>query len=180
MTMVSTFPFYEGKKFKVMMNDLGDTWQLEGVLIGNGHDAVLMKTPDAPGLTCTPDIWNPTITELEAWLKQSDDPVAPLFESTAHPRILKGVVRKMTRQLDQKIVWACYARDNYTCVYCGATGVPLTYDHFLAQAFGGQTTMANGRTSCRRCNKAKGHMTIAEWAAYCLKKGLNDGTTITA
>ena len=38
--------------------------------------------------------------------------------------------------------------------------------------------MENGRTSCRPCNKAKGHMTIDEWKAYAEKHGLNDGEVI--
>lgn len=178
--------FYRGTNFEIEVEDLGDTFQLEGIVIGNGHVALTMLMPDAPQHhllgDSTPaenhhEVWQPTVSQLEAWLKQSDDPVAKLYHDQ-DSMIVKAVVRKSTRQTDQLIVWSCYARDNYTCVYCGASGVPLTYDHYLAQAFGGQTTMENGRTSCRPCNKAKGHMTIAAWQAYALSKGLNDGSVI--
>ena len=173
--------FYEGSRFSIDLEDLGDTWQLSGIVIGNGHDNLIMVTPDGiidRGNFLYAEIWEPTILELEAWLKQSDDPVMKLYHDE-DSKIVKAVVRKATRQLDQGVVWACYARDNYTCVYCGTSGVPLTYDHYLAQAFGGQTTMENGRTSCRKCNKLKGHMTITQWKSYAKMKGLNDGEQIT-
>lgn len=178
--------FYQGKNFTVEVDDLGDTFQLEGIVIGNGHDSLTMLLPDAPPYYTRPDkgmhyqeFWYPTVPQLEAWLKQSDDPVAKLYHDQ-DSMVVKAVVRKASRQLDQAVAWAVYHRDNYTCVYCGKTGVPLTYDHYLAQAFGGQTTMENGRTSCRPCNKAKGHMTIEQWTEYAAKKGLNDGSTIPA
>jgi hypothetical protein len=168
--------FYAPLNIKI--EDLGDTWKLEGIVIGNGHDALTMLMPEA---TLTPGrsmIWQPTVEDLEAWLKQSDDPVTTIADRS-NP-IGYAVVRKASRQLDQGVAWACYARDNYTCVYCGKSGIPLTYDHYLAQKFGGQTTMGNGRTSCRKCNKMKGHMTIDEWKAFTAKKGLNNGETITS
>lgn len=176
--------FFRGTNFSIEMDDLGDTWQLEGVVIGNGHDSLTMLMPDAPDWYLEPEsgehytaVWQPDIVAFEEWLKQSDDPVAKLYHDQDH-KVVKAVIRKATRQVDQMVAWACYARDNYTCVYCGNSGVPLTYDHYLAQAYGGKTTMENGRTSCRPCNKAKGHMTIAEWQTYAAEKGLNDGSVI--
>lgn len=167
--------FYDSPELRINTEDLGDTWLLEGIVIGNGHNSLLMQfSNDAPSHATPISMWQPSVEELEAWIKQTDDPIAPLYKD-GDSKIIKAVVRKTTRQIDQAIVWKCYARDGYTCVYCGATGLPLTYDHYLAQAYGGQTTLENGRTSCRRCNKAKGHMTIAEWCAYCLTHGLKDG-----
>ncbi len=164
--------FYEGIEFNVELEDLGDTWKMEGVMIGNGHKSLLMLTPETKGGTLPSEVWQPSIEQMEAWLKQSDNPVSPLFGDDGFK---KAVIRKAVRQLDQKIVWACYARDQYTCVYCGVTGVPLTYDHYLAQAYGGKTTMENGRSSCRPCNKVKGHKTIDEWKKYAAGHGLKNG-----
>lgn len=170
--------FYKGPDFTIELEDLGDTWQLEGIVIGDGKRQLTMLTPDSPGADPAPTYFSPTIAELETWLKQSDDPVSPLYKD-GDPTIVKAVVRKVTRQLDQGVVWRVYARDGYSCVYCGTTGVPLTYDHYLAQAFGGQTTMENGRTSCRPCNKKKGHMTIDAWKIYAAQKGLNNGEEVS-
>lgn len=149
--------------------EVGDTWQLAGVLYDNGHEVMELALPFSDIANLPVVYTEPTETEWQAFLKQTDDPVTPIG---------KAFVRKATRQLDQAVVWKCYQRDNYTCVYCGSTGVPLTYDHFLAQKFGGETTIANGRTSCRPCNKKKGHMTIAEWQRYTAKNGLKDGAVV--
>jgi HNH endonuclease len=171
--------FYSDPQFTIELEDLGDTWQLEGLVLGDGKNQLTMLMPDAPtGGVWMPTYWKPTVAEYEAWLKQSDDPVMKLYKDGSN-KIVKAVVRKATRQVDQLVAWKCYARDNYTCVYCGDTGVPLTYDHYLAQAYGGQTTMENGRTSCRPCNKRKGHMTIGEWKLYAAQSGLNSGEQIT-
>lgn len=88
---------------------------------------------------------------------------------------MKAVVRKAERQIDEAIKWAVYKRDNYTCVYCGISGIPMTVDHYLAQALGGITTPDNLKTSCRKCNKLKANKTIAEWKKCAAKKGLQDG-----
>ena len=172
--------FYQDEDVTIDLNELGDTWKLDGIVIGNGHSTLVMQFPESTGIALNHiAVWEPTVEDLERWLKQSDDPVAPLYEGR-NSTVVKAVVRKATRQLDQMVAWACYERDAYTCVYCGTSGVPLTYDHYLAQALGGQTTMEHGRTSCRPCNKRKGHMTIKQWKSYAAQKGLNDGEQITA
>lgn len=152
-------------EFNIPTEQVGDTFQLDAVVYSDGKQHVGLVLPGQPNVGSF--LWvYPTAEEWEAFLHQADDPISPIG---------KAFVRKATRQIDQTIAWACYARDNYTCVYCGATGVPLTYDHYLAQKYGGLTTMENGRASCRPCNKTKGHMTIAEWCGYCSKHGLNNG-----
>jgi hypothetical protein len=154
--------------FEIPTEEIGDTWQLSGVLYDNGKEVIGMVLPFIGHTIDGLHLHNvyPSDEEWTAFLKQTDDPVTPVG---------KAFVRKATRQIDQSIVWRCYFRDNYTCRYCGKRGVMLTYDHYLAQKFGGQTTMDNGRTSCRPCNKRKGHMTIDQWKAYALKNGLQTG-----
>jgi hypothetical protein len=151
--------------FEIPTEEVGDTWQLSGVIYDNGHSAVGMMLPfvdesvtDLPGRLAFP-----TDEQWQAFLKQADDPVTPIG---------KAFVRKSTRQIDESIKWRVYKRDNYTCRYCGKDGVPMTVDHYLAQKFGGKTTFDNLLTSCRPCNKRKGHMTVDEWKDYCAKNGL--------
>lgn len=156
---------------EIPTKELGDTWTLDGVVYSDGWQSVFMRLPFA----ADPDdlemqVTTPSEEEWLAFLKQTDDPVTPVG---------KAFVRKASRQIDQGIVWRCYKRDSYTCVYCGTKDGPFTYDHYLAQKFGGQTTMENGRTSCRKCNKIKGHQTIAEWTETCKRLGLNDGQVLT-
>jgi 5-methylcytosine-specific restriction endonuclease McrA len=51
-----------------------------------------------------------------------------------------------------------YARDGYSCVYCGRRGrrVLLTIDHVFPVALGGTNDVGNLVTACRACNLAKG------------------------
>lgn len=154
--------------FELPDEEIGDTWQFEGMVLGKGDIRLVLMFP-GENPTKTAHYFHPSIEEWQHLIKQSDDPVTPVGDV---------LVRKSTYQLDQSVVWACYYRDNYTCVYCGAKGVKLTYDHFLAQKYGGKTTIENGRTSCRPCNKRKGHMTIEEWKKYAEANGLNDGEVL--
>ncbi|GAB4466164.1 MAG: HNH endonuclease [Armatimonadaceae bacterium] len=49
-----------------------------------------------------------------------------------------------------------FARDNYTCQYCGVTGKDLTIDHVIPKRHGGGMEWENLVTCCRRCNTKKG------------------------
>ncbi|PJO25141.1 hypothetical protein Y5A_000315 [Burkholderia glumae AU6208] len=56
-----------------------------------------------------------------------------------------------------------FARDDYTCRYCGARGVYLEADHVVPLSRGGPTTEQNLVTSCRPCNRSKGAKLVEEW-----------------
>lgn len=51
-------------------------------------------------------------------------------------------------------------RDNYRCRYCGrgASNVELHVDHVVARARGGSDDLANLKTACAECNRAKQDM----------------------
>lgn len=153
--------------------EIGDLWTLEGVVYGNGEQSVAMVLPYAPGSLGSKLPQNtvvkpakvletifPTDEEWQTFLKQTDDPVTPIG---------KAFVRKATRQVIESVRWRVYKRDNYTCRYCGRDDVPMTVDHYIAQKYGGEWTFENLLTSCRNCQKLKGHKTIQEWEDYCAK-----------
>lgn len=52
-----------------------------------------------------------------------------------------------------------FARDNYTCQYCGSTSKDLTIDHVLPKRHGGGMHWENLVACCRRCNTRKGDKT---------------------
>ena len=54
-----------------------------------------------------------------------------------------------------------YARDRYTCQYCGEKKPigELTYDHVVPRALGGKTEWSNIVTACQDCNLRKGART---------------------
>jgi len=49
-----------------------------------------------------------------------------------------------------------FARDNYTCQYCGAQSKDLTIDHIIPKRLGGGLHWDNLVACCRRCNTRKG------------------------
>ena len=48
-----------------------------------------------------------------------------------------------------------FARDNYTCQYCGVTSKDMTIDHIIPKRAGGQASWDNLVCCCRRCNMKK-------------------------
>jgi hypothetical protein len=97
-----------------------------------------------------------TVEDWEALIKQTDD---VLVKSTLD----KVLVKKSQRNIDQSIVWKVYQRDNYTCRYCGRTGIPLTVDHIDLWEKGGTTTERNLFTACKQCNRNRGNMPYEDW-----------------
>lgn len=156
-------------KMDIPTEEIGDLWQIEGVIYGNGEQSVVLELPFSGMADNELQLEKPTTEQWQEFLKQTDDPVMPIG---------KAFVRKATRQIDEAIKWKVYKRDNYTCVYCGNSGIPMTVDHYHPQALGGLTTLDNLRTSCRKCNKLKANRTIEEWKVLALQKGLNDGENI--
>lgn len=55
-----------------------------------------------------------------------------------------------------------FARDGYTCVYCGSRA-DLHCDHVLARSKGGGSQPENLVTACASCNLSKGGKTLEEW-----------------
>ena len=57
--------------------------------------------------------------------------------------------RKITRR-------AVFARDRWTCQYCGGIRGTLTLDHVIPRSTGGASTWDNIVTCCAPCNRRKG------------------------
>ena len=50
-----------------------------------------------------------------------------------------------------------------TCVYCGATALPLAVEHIIPQVRGGSNRVSNLTLACVPCNQKKGAKTAAEF-----------------
>ena len=73
----------------------------------------------------------------------------------------RGLVKAYVgpRAVSQRLRNMVLARDNYTCVECGAkkeNGVKLHVDHKIPYSKGGKTELSNLRTLCETCNLKKG------------------------
>lgn len=71
-----------------------------------------------------------------------------------------------------------YARDNYTCQYCGKKAGSghklnindLTFDHVVPRSEGGGTTWTNIATACQECNSRKANRTPRQAGMALLNK----------
>ena len=63
-------------------------------------------------------------------------------------RVPRYAARKITRR-------ALFARDGYSCQYCGSS-TRLTVDHVVPRSRGGDSNWNNVVTSCAPCNSRKG------------------------
>ena len=72
--------------------------------------------------------------------------------------------RRITRR-------AVFARDSWTCQYCGTTS-HLTVDHVLPRSRGGKSVWENIVTSCAPCNRRKGDRMPTEMGMHPRSKPL--------
>ena len=56
--------------------------------------------------------------------------------------------------------YGIYARDNFSCQYCGQKHVDLTLDHVYPRHLGGITSWQNLVTCCKKCNYKKAGKTL--------------------
>jgi 5-methylcytosine-specific restriction endonuclease McrA len=94
--------------------------------------------------------------------------VIRLVEYVRVPR--EGSRRRITRR-------AVFARDSWTCQYCGRTS-HLTVDHVLPRSRGGRSIWENIVTSCAPCNRRKGNRTPVEVDMHPRRKPKAPGPTV--
>lgn len=109
---------------------------------------------------------------LQEWILCTDGrlyhPMVAERANAAWPKV-QALRRRIIRRLEiMSEEWAAlrlavFKRDNFTCTYCGASGVRLQCDHIRPVARGGDSTMGNLTTACVTCNQAKGSKLVEEW-----------------
>jgi 5-methylcytosine-specific restriction endonuclease McrA len=69
---------------------------------------------------------------------------------------------------------AAIERDGPTCVWCarrfGDLVVPTT-EHLVPRVKGGPSWLENEVAACRRCNRERGHQSLAGFAEECRRRG---------
>jgi hypothetical protein len=113
--------------------------------------------------------------EWRKLLRQLDLVETEILQKAEHGGLVKAIVRKTQRRIEQRVSWEVYKRDGYKCRYCGVDGVPLTVDHLVLWEEGGPSIPENLVTACRPCNKLRGRMPYHEWLASKQYLKLSDG-----
>ena len=70
--------------------------------------------------------------------------------------------RKIDNKVSLRLRFKVFARDNFTCQYCGrkAPEVVLHADHIVPMSKGGHTEINNVVTACYECNLGKSNLII--------------------
>jgi 5-methylcytosine-specific restriction endonuclease McrA len=97
-------------------------------------------------------------------VEQLDQPLHSASSTFPWPHVIRLVTyvhvpRAAQRKISRR---ALFARDDWSCVYCGETGGRLTLDHVLPRSRGGESVWENVVTSCAPCNLRKGNRTPEE------------------
>lgn len=70
------------------------------------------------------------------------------------------------KSLSKRVRFAVFARDNFTCRYCGrqSDSVVLVIDHMIPVSAGGTNDAENLVTACETCNQGKADTTLSQHA----------------
>jgi 5-methylcytosine-specific restriction endonuclease McrA len=91
-------------------------------------------------------------------LEEHETPLHSATDTFARPHVIRlvqyvRVPRAAQRKISRR---ALFARDEWSCVYCGTSGGRLTLDHVVPRSRGGDSVWENVVTACAPCNLRKG------------------------
>jgi len=136
----------------------GNELTICGFVVGNANEQEIIYLPGDGPLMITgdePTFYTPNNEEIHQIIRQLD---VQDIEG-----LQKVILRKSQRQIDQRVQWEVFRRDEFRCVYCGADDVPMTIDHIVLWEHMGDTVPDNLNCSCKKCNKTRGSMDYDDW-----------------
>ena len=162
--------------------DVGHSIQLAGTIYSDGDRVYLIPLPDALTEDQREELSYPEKSSAELgfqsrvvvldmdrddwqrFIRQTDLLETEILnEAGDNGKLVKAIVRKSQRQISQRVSWAVFKRDGYTCRYCGRDDVPLTVDHLVLWEERGPSTEENLVAACKKCNKTRGSMQYVDW-----------------
>lgn len=147
------------------MLDVGVTIGLSGAVFSDTETMYLCMFPDQdPSLKQV--VLDMDLEDWKKFLRQTDLVEVEVLTKTEDGKLAKAIMRKTQRLIEQRVSWAVFKRDNYTCRYCGKDGLPLTVDHLVLWEEGGPSIEENLVAACRKCNKTRGNMQYADWLKH--------------
>ena len=106
------------------------------------------------------------LNKVELVVAREDRMLRSAHETIPFPSVIR--VRQFASVPFKKVQLSkrnLFRRDDYTCMYCGHhadDGAELTIDHVVPVSKGGNNSWTNWVTCCKKCNSAKGDMTLEE------------------
>jgi hypothetical protein len=150
-----------GKDINILQ--MGNDFQISGLVFSGQGQSFLVSLPHKH------DDINEPISQLKLdqqgvldLLKQLDTLEVEIFAQD-ESGVVKQIVRKTQRQIDNMMQWQVFERDNFTCRYCGRHGIPMSVDHVIVWEEGGPTIPDNLLTACKPCNRDRASMPFDQW-----------------
>jgi hypothetical protein len=156
--------------------NFGHTLQLGGVAYVGEDKIYICMLPSDPWEGRELQMLDLSQEDWKKLIRQTDLLETEILDRAEDGKLVKAIIRKSVRQVEQGISWTVFNRDHYHCRYCGiGDGVPLTVDHLIVWEAGGPSIEENLVTSCRRCNRTRGTMAYSDWleSAYYKKVSKN-------
>lgn len=149
---------------QIPLLEIGNTYQIAGTIWANASESFVTLFPEKVVDALEDLYFTPmTLENWETFLRQTDLLETEIFGVDKTGKLVKAIVRKTQRSIDSFMQWRVFKRDNYTCRYCGRTGIPLTVDHIDLWENGGATIEDNLLSACKSCNKDRGRMEYEDW-----------------
>ena len=156
------------------LSKIGFKHVITGVVLSGEKESYVLMTPNNELKPKLKEIG----LELEEWekvLKQMD---IMQLEVTQGEHLSKVILRKSQRNIESRISWRVFRRDNFTCRYCGNNKSPMTVDHLRLWEDGGPSIVTNLLTSCKKCNRKRGNLPYKEWLQTDYYKEVSKGLDI--
>jgi HNH endonuclease len=161
----------------INLYDIGSTYQIAGTIWSSANDCFITLFPDREENFDDAKLLPMDLAEWEKFLRQTDLIETEVILNDPNGKLIKAILRKTQRAIDSFMQWSVFKRDNYTCRYCGKTGIPLTVDHIDLWEQGGATIPENLITACKKCNKDRGRMEYADWLQSDIYQKRSQGLT---
>lgn len=139
--------------------DFGNGYTISGmVFTGTNGNSIITPLPEEKIDDTSFGLATLSKEDWDRLLKQTD-----YNEVQGMRKGQKTILRKSQRNIDSKISWNVFRRDDFKCRYCAIDFVPMTVDHIITWELGGATHEDNLLCSCKKCNRTRGNTLYEDW-----------------
>jgi len=155
----------------------GNDITVGGVIYSGQGKNLICMIPNEGDLNDEFNVLDVSSNEWKQILRQTDLMETEILQAAENGELVKAIVRKSARIIEQGLSWKVYHRDGYRCRYCGKQGIPMTVDHLVLWEDGGPSIEENLLAACRKCNKKRGSISYPDWLNHPYYKTVSEGLT---